>query len=106
MHCFRLIPALLFSLAALPGCDSDEPSPECEKLAKHITEVYAEGQQPPTPQAARDKAVTDLTAACLRDQPGEEAMACAMKADTREALAACDPKDADAKAEEGKKEAE
>lgn len=82
--------SLVTLLLAVPACDGG--SPECEKLAKHVTEVLAK-EKSGIPDEAKNKAIKDMTAACNQEIPEKEVLDCALAAETRDALIACDPKE-------------
>lgn len=100
----RLRLALAFTGAslALAACDSGDAPPPCGELAAHVADVLAK-DKPALLASAKDKAVADLEAACKADPPTSDEIECAMKAETRAALDACDP--TDPVEEEKKKEA-
>ena len=87
MHFRQLSFFASLPLLALSACG--EANPECDKLAAHITEVLS-AEADGIPQEAKDKAIKDMTTACGKETPEKKLIDCAMKAQTRDALIACD----------------
>ena len=69
------------------GCDSN---PKCDELAEHVTKVLAAEKGEELPDEAKDKAKKDIVGACNSEAPPAEALDCALKAETKAALVACD----------------
>ena len=82
----------------LGACRGEPEQSPCDKLAAHIGGILAAEKGGVTDEA-KAKAIKDLAAACKADSPSEEELECALKATTRAALEACDPKDEEDKEE-------
>ncbi len=75
--------------ALVLGCG--DTNPKCDELAAHVTKVLASEKGGDVPQEAKDKATKDIVDACNTETPEAAALDCALKAETRAALEACDP---------------
>lgn len=99
------LPTLLFRAAAaaalslgLIACDGSD---QCKPLADHITEIHKKAQETAPSEKSLAKSAKETTDACNKKPPPQASIDCAMKAETVEALAACDPAE-EAAAEEPK----
>ena len=72
------------------GCDENK---DCEQLATHLADVLVaeKGEQPEA--ELREKMIRKTTEECTKSPPSKEALACAMGAQTSEAIKECDSKD-------------
>ena len=71
------------------GCG--DSNPKCDELAAHVTKVLSTEKGGDIPQEAKDKATKDILGACNTEAPPAELLDCALKADSKAALIACDP---------------
>ena len=70
------------------GCG--DSNPKCDELAAHITKVLSTENGGDVPQEAKDKATKDIVGACNSEAPPAELLECALKAQSKAALEACD----------------
>ncbi|MBV1862050.1 MAG: hypothetical protein KUG77_26755 [Nannocystaceae bacterium] len=70
------------------GCG--DSNPKCDELAAHVTKVLSTEKGGDIPQEAKDKATKDIVGACNSEAPPAELLDCALKAETKAALVACD----------------
>ncbi len=71
------------------GCG--DSNPKCDELAAHVTKVLSTEKGGDIPQEAKDKATKDILGACNSEAPPAEVLDCALKAQSRAELVACDP---------------
>ena len=80
---------LALALSALaPGCADTEG---CQKFAEHLADVIAKEQADTKISAeSRDKLIKNTAETCVADKLPPEAVECGIKAETSEAIKACD----------------
>ena len=84
-HPLRFAPLAVF--VALTGC-ADRKA--CEDFAQHLAEVVAKEKGSELDATLRQKMIDKTIDSCIADPPSPQAMACAMKAESTEAMQACD----------------
>jgi hypothetical protein len=72
----------------LVGCGDKEG---CTKLAEHLADTVAQERGKPLPDELRAKMVKRTYDSCVADPPTSEQLACALAADSTEAMKKCDP---------------
>lgn len=83
---FIVVFALLAPLAT--GCGDKEG---CTKLAQHLTDVVEQERGKELGAELREKMINKTIDSCLAEPPGPEALQCALKASSSEAMKKCDP---------------
>ena len=82
------IPTLATLALLLTACGDKEG---CTKFAEHLADVVAKEKGEAFSAELREKMVKKTVDSCLADPPTPEALQCALKAETSEAMKACDP---------------
>ena len=82
--------SVLLLVPAFVGCGDKEG---CRKLAGHLADVVAKEQGKPLPDEIREKMIRRTLDSCVADPPSPEQLECALRAETTEAMKACDPAD-------------
>jgi hypothetical protein len=78
----------LLVVPVLVGCGDKEG---CTKLAEHLADVVAKERGKPLPEELRAKMVKRTFDSCVADPPTPEQLDCAIRAESTEAMKACDP---------------
>jgi hypothetical protein len=79
----------LLLIALLPALGCTDTS-QCEAFATHVADVVTRENAEPVDAEIRDKMVKQTVDACAADPPSKEALACALAAESSEAMKACD----------------
>jgi hypothetical protein len=78
---------IVMALLPLLGCADTS---QCRAFAEHVAEVVTQEQAEPVDAEKRQKMIDQTADACAADPPGKEALACALAAESTEAMKACD----------------
>ncbi len=87
----RILTSLLAApllLALAPGCAGDD---RCQRFAEHLADVLAQERGGEVSAENREKMIKATAKTCGDTKPKPETLDCALKAETSEAIKACQP---------------
>ena len=78
---------VLLATLLLSGCDDNK---QCEAFANHLAEVLGANAAQPVSEETKAKMIKKTTESCIADPPSKASLDCALKAQTADAIKACD----------------